>query len=89
MNKALNKYGKVSFKSMTPKRLKVKRVVRAAMISSIVAMGRSNLAAIMACHQTDKSAKSIAIAKSTIDTSKAVRKVMLRKDHPIHFEDLQ
>lgn len=72
MNRAFSKYSKVSFKSITPKRVKVRRSIRmcrAAMIASCAASQLSVIASTFG-----GAGKSIAIASTVLDCMSAMTK---------------
>ena len=84
MNKALNKYGKVSFKSIVPKRLKIKRAIRLALSASIASCAAAQMNAIRCANAADKLGKAIALAGVAADSVKAASRALFRSDHPIH-----
>ena len=84
MNKALNKYGKVSFKSIVPKRLKIKRAIRIAISASITSGAIAHMNAIRCANTADKLGKAIALASVAAKSVEAASKALFRSDHPIH-----
>ena len=71
MNKAFKKYGKASFKSRLPKRDKMRRAVRVAMATGIIAAGAAQVKAI-AAYAPASAEKAIAIADAVHRTRLAV-----------------
>lgn len=83
MNKAFKKYGKVSFKSIVPRRLKRIRVMRMARAAVIAATCKSNLSAIISVN-ANGAAKAKAIGELTADYQLSMALAMTRSDHPTH-----
>ena len=84
MNKAFNKYGKVRFKSIVPKRLKIKRAIRIALSASVVSCATAQMNAIRCANTADKLGKAIALAGAAVNSVEAEIKALSRSDHPIH-----
>ena len=84
MNKAFNKYGKVSFKSIVPKRLEVKRAIRLALSASITSGAIAHMNAIRCANAADKLGKAIALAGVAAKSVETASKALFRSDHPIH-----
>jgi len=83
MNKAFKKYGKVSFKSIVPRRLKRIRVMRISHAAVIAATHQANLSAMV--NVNDNGArKARAIGKLYLDFQLSMARAMTRSDHPIH-----
>ena len=82
MNKSFNKYGKVSYKSIIPKRQKVKAARRALKLinaHSIAQAGAFHLQAIASQRAetaSEKAAKSRAIANAIFNTAKSVAEAL-------------
>lgn len=76
MNKALKKYGKVSFKSIVPKRLKLTRVRRVMAFTQVAAVGYSNLRVLLSTNYENKALKAMAVAKHVLQTQEAMLKAL-------------
>ena len=79
MNKAFNKYGKSSYKSIIPKRKKVKAALKLINVHSIAQAGAFHLQAIASQRAetaSEKAAKSRAIANAILNTARSVAKAL-------------
>lgn len=76
MNKTFKKYGKVSFKSIIPRRLKRARSIRLMRACAIASAGVMNLRVISASAMGDKVFKAIAISKSMLQTQESIAKIL-------------
>tara|TARA_R110002049_G_scaffold203711_1_gene374312 strand:+ start:16821 stop:17087 length:267 start_codon:yes stop_codon:yes gene_type:complete len=83
MNKAFNKYGKASFKSIIPKRLKQVRAIRVAMSSALAASSLSSVSAVI-CASGGKAERVMAINKMVHACNLSMQRALTRSDHPIH-----
>lgn len=83
MNKTFKKYGKVSFKSIVPRRLKRIRVMRISHAAVIAATHQANLSAMVNVN-ANGARKARAISELVSNSKLSIARAMTRSDHPIH-----